>query len=234
MTPSHSNKDGVRDRYYVSHTAVKTDVGGVVRVPAIQLERLAVDAIRAKASPRTEPKGGLSDREVIDRCVTRITVRPDSIDIELREPTAASAHPLATAALVTAGAISPPWTVQAFPSVRGFLHQPDAKPTSNRRPRGTGPSDQPTLTNVTTLGVAKDLTFLLAARTAPAMREPGFWWQGDGATARLLAPAGTAYGLVAARRMAQPGARAAVARNNNDGGACATCSHCGSTWCSTI
>ena len=49
-----------------------------------------------------------------------------------------------------------------------------------------------------------------------------------------IAPAGTAYGLVAARRMAQPGARAAVARNNNDGGACATCSHCGSTWCSTI
>jgi tetraacyldisaccharide 4'-kinase len=42
------------------------------------------------------------------------------------------------------------------------------------------------------------------------MREPGFWWRGDGAAARLLAPAGAAYGLVAARRMAQPGRRAAV------------------------
>jgi tetraacyldisaccharide 4'-kinase len=42
------------------------------------------------------------------------------------------------------------------------------------------------------------------------MREPGFWWRGDGAAARLLAPAGAAYGLVAARRMAQPGQRAAV------------------------
>jgi tetraacyldisaccharide 4'-kinase len=42
------------------------------------------------------------------------------------------------------------------------------------------------------------------------MREPGFWWRGDGAAARLLAPAGAAYGLLAARRMAQPGARAAV------------------------
>jgi tetraacyldisaccharide 4'-kinase len=42
------------------------------------------------------------------------------------------------------------------------------------------------------------------------MREPGFWWRGAGAAARLLAPAGALYGLVAARRMAQPGQRAAV------------------------
>jgi tetraacyldisaccharide 4'-kinase len=42
------------------------------------------------------------------------------------------------------------------------------------------------------------------------MREPGFWWRGDGAAARLLAPAGAAYGLVAAWRMAQPGRQAAV------------------------
>jgi tetraacyldisaccharide 4'-kinase len=42
------------------------------------------------------------------------------------------------------------------------------------------------------------------------MREPGFWWRGDGAVARLLAPAGAAYGSVAARRMAQPGQRVAV------------------------
>jgi tetraacyldisaccharide 4'-kinase len=42
------------------------------------------------------------------------------------------------------------------------------------------------------------------------MREPGFWWRGDGAAARLLAPAGAAYGFVAARRMARPGRRAEV------------------------
>jgi tetraacyldisaccharide 4'-kinase len=42
------------------------------------------------------------------------------------------------------------------------------------------------------------------------MREPGFWWRGDSAAARLLAPAGAVYGLVAAQRMAQPGQRAAV------------------------
>jgi tetraacyldisaccharide 4'-kinase len=42
------------------------------------------------------------------------------------------------------------------------------------------------------------------------MREPEFWWRGDGAAARLLAPAGAAYGFVASRRMAQPGRQAAV------------------------
>jgi site-specific DNA recombinase len=83
MTPSHSNKDGVRYRYYVSHVLLqrrKKDAGRIVRVPAIQLEKLVVDAIRAGAQPDTEPKGDFSDREVIDHHVTRIIIRPDSID----------------------------------------------------------------------------------------------------------------------------------------------------------
>jgi tetraacyldisaccharide 4'-kinase len=42
------------------------------------------------------------------------------------------------------------------------------------------------------------------------MREPDFWWRGDGAAARLLAPAGALYGFITARRMAQGGRRAAV------------------------
>jgi hypothetical protein len=36
-------------------------------VPAIPLDKLVVEAIRAKAQPDTEPKGDLSDRAVIDR-----------------------------------------------------------------------------------------------------------------------------------------------------------------------
>jgi hypothetical protein len=72
LTPSHSNKDGVRYRYYVSHPLLqrgKKNAGRVARVPAVQLEKLVVEAIRAKAWPDTEPKGDLSDREVIDRYV---------------------------------------------------------------------------------------------------------------------------------------------------------------------
>ncbi len=139
MTPSHSNRDGVRYRYYVSHVLLqrrKKNAGRVTRVPAIQLEKLVIQAIRAEAQPDTEPKGDLSDRAVIDRYVTRIIVRPNSIDIELKEPTAAPALSLAaddpaspeTSSTCTT-VISLPWSARAFPSVKGVLHQPQAKPT---------------------------------------------------------------------------------------------------------
>jgi site-specific DNA recombinase len=145
MTPSHSNKDGVRYRYYVSHVLLqrrKQDAGRVTRVPAIQLEKLVVEAIRAKAWPRPEPKAGLSDREVIDHHVTRIIVRPDSIDIELREPAVVPALLLdgpedadVPASSTRTTVISLPWSVPAFPSVKGILHQPEAKPTLKRETR---------------------------------------------------------------------------------------------------
>jgi tetraacyldisaccharide 4'-kinase len=39
------------------------------------------------------------------------------------------------------------------------------------------------------------------------MREPAFWWREPGLAAHLLAPLGTLYGAVAARRMRMPGHR---------------------------
>src|ERR1700693_4327943 len=42
------------------------------------------------------------------------------------------------------------------------------------------------------------------------MRDPSFWWRKAGVTAGLLAPFAAIYGAVAARRMAQPGARTNV------------------------
>jgi site-specific DNA recombinase len=145
MTPSHSNKDGVRYRYYVSHALLqrrKKDAGRVTRVPAIQLEKLVVEAIRAEARPAMEPKGDLSDRAVIDRYVARIIVRPDSIDIELREPTPAPAPLLdapenagAAASSTCTTVISLPWSAPAFLSVKGVLHQPEAKPTLKQETR---------------------------------------------------------------------------------------------------
>jgi site-specific DNA recombinase len=146
MTPSHSNKDGVRYRYYVSHVLLQhrnKDAGRVVRVPAMQLEKLVVETIRARAWPGME-LGGLSDREVIDRHVTRIIVRPNSIDIELGEPTPAPTPSLAIEAPVTGSeaassacstVISLPWSAPAFASIKGVLHQPEAKPTLKQETR---------------------------------------------------------------------------------------------------
>jgi site-specific DNA recombinase len=113
-------------------------------VPAIQLEKLVVEAIRANSQPVTEPKDDLSDRAVINRHITRIIVRPDSIDIELREPTPATEPSPATQGSVAAdvpasstctAVISLPWTAQAFPSVKGVLHQPETKPTLKQETR---------------------------------------------------------------------------------------------------
>ncbi len=42
------------------------------------------------------------------------------------------------------------------------------------------------------------------------MRDPDFWWRDGSLVAGLLAPLGLAYGAIAARRMARPGARAGV------------------------
>src|SRR5215213_3231624 len=42
------------------------------------------------------------------------------------------------------------------------------------------------------------------------MRAPSFWWKEPGVAAALLSPFGAMYGAVAARRLAQPGARADI------------------------
>jgi site-specific DNA recombinase len=87
MTPSHSNKDGVRYRYYVSHAVLqrrKQDAGRVARVQAAELERIVVEAVRARLAAAGQMCDGLSDREAIEGCVERIIVRPDAVDLETK------------------------------------------------------------------------------------------------------------------------------------------------------
>src|SRR3984893_14200514 len=96
MTPSHSNKAGVRYRYYVSHALLqrrKDDAGGVARVPAAQVEATVVEAVRQslRKNAPTEGHSDVSDREAIDRFVERIVISPKSIEIHLREARAVQA-----------------------------------------------------------------------------------------------------------------------------------------------
>src|SRR5689334_25047074 len=42
------------------------------------------------------------------------------------------------------------------------------------------------------------------------MREPGFWWQGQGLQARTLAPLAFIYGKIAAQRMTEAGVKAGL------------------------
>jgi hypothetical protein len=189
MTPSHSNRDGVRYRYYVSHTLLQRrekDAGRVTRVPAIQLEKLVVKAIRAQAQPDTEPKDDLSDRAVIDRYVTRIIVRSYSIDIELNEPTLAPEPLPATDALVAAAAasspsvISLPWTAPAFASVKGILHQPEAKPMLKQETRDA------ILLAVAKAGLGSNTSHRAAFNRSPRSQSAKERWKGTFAFLRHL------------------------------------------------
>jgi site-specific DNA recombinase len=127
MTPSHSSKDGVRYRYYVSHAVLqrrKQDAGRVPRVPAIELEKIVVEAVRARLAATGQMRDELSDREAVEGYVERIIVRPDAVDIAVKGEEQDHIPP-----------ISLPWQAHAFQSVKGVLHQPDEQPTLGAKAR---------------------------------------------------------------------------------------------------
>jgi site-specific DNA recombinase len=146
MTPSHSNKAGVRYRYYVSHALLQRrndEAGAVARVPATQVEAIIVEAVRRNLQQMAPTEtGDVSDREMIDRHVERVVITPKSIDIQLREfsagksteggpPAAASHWPDRSEDTASAlpAVISMPWNAPAFVSAKGVLHQPSGKAT---------------------------------------------------------------------------------------------------------
>ena len=64
MSPSHALKKGVRYRYYVSSPVVqgrKDEAGSVKRVPAVEIEKLVIGALRDHASRR--PASNEADRQ---------------------------------------------------------------------------------------------------------------------------------------------------------------------------
>ena len=78
MSPSHSNKLGVRYRYYVSHALLqnrKQEAGHVPRVPAPEIEQLVLDGLRSHLQS-TELPATIADRDLIDRHVDRVIVGP--------------------------------------------------------------------------------------------------------------------------------------------------------------
>jgi len=76
MSPSHSNKLGVRYRYYVSQAILqqrKAEAGSVARVPAPEIETLVLDGIRKHcASFEADHPTAIADRDLIERHVERV------------------------------------------------------------------------------------------------------------------------------------------------------------------
>jgi site-specific DNA recombinase len=88
MSPTHSNKLGVRYRYYVSHAILqkrRAEAGSVMRVPAPEIEQLVIDGVRQHFKGRQEAEHplALDDRDLIDRHIDRIVIKPDAIEVRL-------------------------------------------------------------------------------------------------------------------------------------------------------
>jgi hypothetical protein len=134
MSPSHTNKRGVRYRYYVSQAVLHNRpaaAGALARVPGAEIEALIMTALRnhLQATGTAIPD---NERELVQRHVERVTLTPKSINLQLRQLVGApdgdhtTAHPGGT----TAGPVdSPlmiaiPWTGPVCAPVKGITHVP--------------------------------------------------------------------------------------------------------------
>jgi DNA invertase Pin-like site-specific DNA recombinase len=127
MTPSHSNKRGVRYRYYVSHALIqgrKRQAGSVQRIPAVEIEDLVLRAVWLNLSSR-DPENVPSDQQAIVAQIDKITAKRDAIEIQLLEGGATSANS-GSASSAGTSMISIPWTASTFVAVKGIVQAPQS------------------------------------------------------------------------------------------------------------
>ncbi len=142
MTPSHSNKRGVRYRYYISHSLLqqrKGDAGSVVRVSAPDIETAVLRALREhlKNTGRPECSTTIDDRELIERYVERIIIKPQAIEVRLIARTDAHAQTDCQVISVTdqptndpqSTTITIPWAAPNSIAAKGILHTPSSQST---------------------------------------------------------------------------------------------------------
>jgi site-specific DNA recombinase len=128
MTPTHTNKKGVRYRYYVSQAVLRQrPAGPITRVPAPELEATVVGALlRHLQESGTEPVAE-TDRELVERHLLRMTLSTKELTLHLREEVAdrdpATATPdTMVAATSTLQTLTVPWTVPA--TAKCIIHVP--------------------------------------------------------------------------------------------------------------
>jgi site-specific DNA recombinase len=93
MTPTHTNKKGVRYSYYVSQSVLRKQSTGLIgRVAAPGLEALVVDAVRRHSPANTTAPNPIleTDRELIERHLLRATLSMTAITLHLRQDIADS------------------------------------------------------------------------------------------------------------------------------------------------
>jgi len=139
MSPTHSNKLGVRYRYYVSHAILqnrKAEAGSIARVPAPEIETLVVDGVRKHRASQGEAEQAtaIDDRDLIERYVERVIVKPQALEVRMVLTNEASAQTEESGIDDPAAhqprtvQITLPWTCPSFAAVKGIIHAPTSKP----------------------------------------------------------------------------------------------------------
>jgi hypothetical protein len=143
MSPTHSNKLGLRYRYYVSHALLqqrKGEAGSITRVPAPEIETLVLDGVR-KYLASGEAQPAITDRDLIERHVDRVIIKSRAVEVRFVPPSNVTAQTEAVGNNDTARTGQPqttitlPWAAPSFAAVKGIIHAPYAKPamkTENR------------------------------------------------------------------------------------------------------
>jgi DNA invertase Pin-like site-specific DNA recombinase len=142
MTPTHSNKRGVRYRYYVSHPLLhkqNQDAGSVPRVPAPELERMVTNALRAHVTDSATDLAEITDHDLVDRYLERLIVKPEILELRLKhtpspqQPKEGSdeQHDELTSAPAAILALS--WSAGSFSAVKGIAHAPMTSELSKER-----------------------------------------------------------------------------------------------------
>ena len=81
---------------------------------------------------RSEPVNSLPDRELIERLVARVIIKPDALDVCLNLASEESAQVVAPtldspATCNPLTTITLPWTAPSFAATKGIIHEPSEK-----------------------------------------------------------------------------------------------------------
>jgi DNA invertase Pin-like site-specific DNA recombinase len=136
MSSTHTNKGGVRYRYYISQGVLQKKLGAagsVARIPAAELEALVVAALRSHSASGAGQQLADNDRDLIERHLERVTLAQNEVKLRLREiveETLQEPHTRNDAStssglpVTTLNTIAVPWSDPVPAAVKGIIHVP--------------------------------------------------------------------------------------------------------------
>ncbi len=126
MTPTHTNKNGARYRYYISHALLQKrndKATRLRRVSAPEIERAVTNVLRGLVNDNgTDERSSITDRELVERLVDRIIITSQMIEIQLRQEEAGACKSAIPPVLKVQ------WKGPEVPNAKGILHSPVAGP----------------------------------------------------------------------------------------------------------